>query len=182
MKRKNAEIHQPITDLSLRDGLTQLLNRRAVRQVLLRQESLPTKDIPDYAVIMLDIDKFKVINDQYGHNSGDSLLQSTAVSIQNSIRTGDYAFRYGGDEFLILLPHVNHAIAEQICSRIEKSIGMLHGYAFTLTISTGCAFRLECADTNALLTLADQRMYQNKREKNEGWTAHATENALDQVR
>ena len=165
MKRKNAEVNQQATDLSLRDDLTELLNRRAVQQVLCVQESALCEGLSDYAVVMMDIDKFKSINDTFGHDLGDSILQSTAAAIQGNIRTGDHAFRLGGDEFLIVLPQVTHAIAEQICSRIEKGVSALHGYAFPLTISAGCAFRSECADTKELLAMADQRMYQNKRAK-----------------
>ena len=75
------------------------------------------------------------------------------------------AFRIGGDEFLLLLSQVNATIAQQICSRIETTVSKLDGYAFSVTISTGCAFRSECTSAKELLPLSDRRMYQNKRSK-----------------
>jgi len=165
VKRRNLEINKQITSLSLRDDLTGLLNRRAIDQVLINQESAFSKEGSEYAVVMMDIDRFKSINDHFGHNLGDAILKSTATSIQNSIRTGDHAFRFGGDEFLLILPCVNGGIANQICARIEASLREIHGYTFTLTMSMGCALRSGCTSTAEVLELADQRMYEFKRIK-----------------
>jgi len=164
-KHKHSEVAEQITDLSMHDDLTGLLNRRAIQQVLQKQESAFAKGAADFAAVMMDVDKFKTINDQYGHDIGDSILKSTAAAIQSNIRTGDRAFRIGGDEFLLLLSQVNATIAQQICSRIETTVSKLDGYAFSVTISTGCAFRSECTSAKELLPLSDRRMYQNKRSK-----------------
>ncbi len=166
VKRKNQEINEHITDLTLRDDLTGLLNRRAIERVLDRLENIFKKDDAEYAVVMLDIDKFKSINDLYGHNLGDSLLKSAAMSIQSSIRTGDYAFRYGGDEFLLILPKMRSETTCQICARIEADLREIKGYAFPLTLSMGCALRSESVSAQDVLKLADLRMYEAKREKN----------------
>ncbi|HPF86752.1 MAG TPA: GGDEF domain-containing protein [Candidatus Limiplasma sp.] len=160
VKRKNIEVNEQITNLSMHDEMTNLLNRRAVEQVFALQESTP-----NYAVIMMDVDKFKSINDQFGHDIGDSILKSIAAAIDANIRTGDRAFRLGGDEFLILLPQVSQAVVAQITSRIETSVQEIQGSAISVSVSTGTAFRWECSNTKELLALADQRMYQNKRSK-----------------
>jgi diguanylate cyclase (GGDEF)-like protein len=159
VKRKNSEINTHITDLSLRDDLTGLLNRRAIEQILSMLEGVYKKEGHEYAAVMLDIDKFKSINDFFGHNLGDSVLKSMAASIQKSIRSEDYAFRLGGDEFLIVLPNVNKGTAYQICARIESVLREIQGYAFPLIVSKGCALRSESASTTELIELADRRMY-----------------------
>ncbi|MDF2870050.1 MAG: response regulator receiver modulated diguanylate cyclase [Anaerocolumna sp.] len=163
VKRKNLEINQHITDLSLRDDLTGLLNRRAIGQVFSRMESNFRKENTEYAVVMLDVDKFKSINDLFGHNLGDSLLKNIAASIQHCIRSEDYAFRFGGDEFLLILPNVNREDAHEICARFETELNNIHGYAFPLTVSKGFALRSEGTSTTEVLDLADKRMYEVKR-------------------
>ena len=163
VKRKNLAINKRITDLSMRDDLTGLFNRRAIGQALGRAESVLARDGSEYAAVMLDIDRFKSINDLYGHSLGDSVLKSLAACIQKSIRAMDYSFRLGGDEFLLLLPSVDSAIVSQICARIESALREVQGYAFQITVSTGYALRSESASATAVLELADQRMYSAKR-------------------
>ena len=170
VKRKNLEINKHITDLSQRDELTGLLNRRSIGQVLARLEDDFNKDGKEYALVMLDVDKFKSINDLFGHNLGDSVLKNIAASISAGIRAGDYAFRFGGDEFLLILPHVNREAAHELCLRMEAGLHNIQGYAFSLTVSKGCALRSESTSSTAVLELADQRMYESKRSQrgNEG--------------
>ena len=150
---------------SYRDDLTGLLNRRAIDQVIGRLEGLFKSEGSEYALIMLDIDKFKSINDLFGHNMGDSVLSSIAGSIQKSIRSEDYAFRFGGDEFVLLLPHVNSETVYQICGRIEATLCEAEGYAFPLTVSKGCVLRSEISSSAKMFELADQRMYDDKRSR-----------------
>lgn len=166
VKRKNLEINKSITDLSLRDDLTGLLNRRAIKQVFNRLEGEFRKEGAEYAVVMMDVDKFKSINDLFGHNLGDSVLKNMAASITKSIRSEDYAFRFGGDEFLLILPHMNAETAYKICERIELGLQSIQGYAFPLTVSKGCALRSESNGMAEILELADQRMYESKKSKN----------------
>lgn len=165
VKRKNLATHKHMTDLSLRDDLTGLLNRRAIREIFVELENAYSQTAVEYSAIMIDIDKFKSINDLFGHNLGDSVLKSIAASIRSSIRSEDKAFRFGGDEFLLILPDVNAETARQICARIEEDLDKIQGYAFPLTISIGCALRSEGASSAEILALADQRMYETKRSK-----------------
>ena len=162
VKRKNFEIHQSITDLSLHDGLTNLLNRRAVDDVLQGQENVFSAMGTDYAIIMMDVDRFKAINDRFGHHIGDSVLQTLAQCIQSMIRSQDYAFRYGGDEFLLVLSHVDENVTSQVSERISSSLLCVQGFTFSITVSIGYALRSECARAADALILADKRMYQFK--------------------
>lgn len=167
VKRKNYETNRHITDLSMRDELTGLLNRRAIEHALKIAESVFEKGDAEYAIVMMDIDRFKSINDIYGHNFGDSALKSLAACIQKNIRAKDYAFRFGGDEFLLVLPNVDQEMVTQICERIITALREVQGYAFPITISMGHALRSEGANPTEALNFADQRMYCTKREKSQ---------------
>lgn len=167
VKNKNIEINRHITDLSLRDGLTNLLNRRAVDEVLQNSERAFTATGTDYALVMMDVDRFKCINDAYGHPIGDAVLQTLAQCIQSLIRTQDYAFRYGGDEFLLVLTNVDDAASARIRERIRAALRDVQGYAFSITVSVGCVLRSECRDVKDALALADKRMYEAKEEARE---------------
>jgi len=167
VKRKNLEIHQSITNLSLHDSLTNLLNRRAVEGVLQDQENEFSAAGTDYAVMMMDVDRFKAINDRFGHHIGDSVLQTLAQCIQRMIRTQDYAFRYGGDEFLLVLSHVDESITSQVSERIRSSLLCVQGFTFSITVSVGYALRSESASAADAVVLADKRMYQCKEESRE---------------
>lgn len=162
VKRKNIEINRSITDLSLHDSLTELLNRRAVEPVLQDRERDFAAAGIDYAVMMMDVDNFKDINDRFGHHIGDSVLQTLAQSIQRMIRSEDHAFRYGGDEFLLILSNVDDAITTQVRERIRSSLLNVQGFTFGITISAGSILRSECASATEALVLADRRMYQSK--------------------
>ncbi len=162
VKRKNYEINQKIAELSIHDDLTELFNRRAIGQVFNDLEPLYMKTQSDYAAVILDVDRFKSINDLYGHNLGDAVLKTLAVCITNSIRAQDFAFRLGGDEFLVVLPDADEALTRQICDRIKTALKDVHGYAFPVTASVGMAMRSQCPNTTELLDLADKRMYQDK--------------------
>lgn len=163
VKCKNLELNRHFTDLSLRDDLTGLYNRRAIEQVIAKLERDFKKGGAEYTVAMLDVDKFKHINDCFGHTLGDSVLKNIAASISKSIRSQDYAFRFGGDEFLLILPSMDKETSERICQRIEAGLHNIHGYSFPVKVSKGCALRSEGTSVSAVLSLADQRMYETKR-------------------
>ena len=165
VKRKNLEINQNVTDLSLHDDLTGLYNRRASEQALGNREQAFVTDGVDYGIVMMDVDKFKSINDLYGHNLGDAVLKSIAGNLRNAIRATDYAFRYGGDEFMLILTNVDTENTSQVCRRIETSLCKAQDFSFTLTVSMGCALRSQCANSMSVVELADQRMYDVKKTK-----------------
>lgn len=163
VKRKNLKINKLIEDISIHDELTGLLNRRAIERIIGKQESLFSTEGVEYAAIMIDIDNFKNINDNYGHHLGDLALKNVAECIQKSIRSTDYAFRFGGDEFLIVLSGVDKVKAYQICTDIQKELQEKQGDGLLITVSAGYSLRSESLTVAELLKLADWRMYQVKK-------------------
>lgn len=163
IKRKNLKMIKLIEDISIHDELTGLLNRRTIEQILDKQESFFKTEGVEYAIIMIDIDAFKSINDNYGHDSGDLVLKNVAECIQNNIHLTDYAFRFGGDEFLIILPSADKEKADRICRDIQRDLYEKQENELLTTVSVGYSLRSESLNTAELLKLADRRMYQVKK-------------------
>jgi diguanylate cyclase (GGDEF) domain len=163
VKRKNIKINQEILDISQKDELTGLWNRRIVNKVLSEFESSYTREMSEYAVIVIDINNFKSINDQYGHQVGDSALVFVASCIQNNIRAIDYAFRVGGDEFLIVLSCKSIETALNICTKINLALNEDLGFTFKISISSGYEIRSNGHSITDILERADKHMYQNKK-------------------
>ncbi len=103
-----------------RDSLTRLLNRRYLPTILMREVTFARRNGTPFAVLLLDIDHFKRINDSYGHASGDMVLQQAADRVSASVRIGDFVFRYGGEELLIVLVEVTPAQARQVAENIRE--------------------------------------------------------------
>jgi two-component system cell cycle response regulator len=123
------------------------------------------------AVLVLDIDYFKSINDTYGHDAGDDVLREFAIRVRKSIRGIDLACRYGGEEFVIVMPETDMAVATTVAERLRRRIALepfpveQGKRAIEVTISIGIA-ALEKADDNAtnILKRADQALYRAKRD------------------
>ena len=165
IKNKNGEISSRLKDHSIRDELTGLYNRRAIDQILDIEEKRYTDKKADYMVMMLDIDRFKNLNDAHGHNVGDAVLKDLAEHILDGIRTTDFAVRFGGDEFLLVLSDTGGDSAQQVFDRIDTVVHEMSGYGFPVTVSTGGAQRSECTARTELVILADQRMYDAKKRR-----------------
>ncbi|TCL58985.1 diguanylate cyclase (GGDEF)-like protein [Kineothrix alysoides] len=163
VKRKNLKINKLIEDISIHDELTGLLNRRAIEQIIVKQESLFKTEGVEYATVMIDVDDFKNINDNYGHHLGDLALKNVAECIRKSISSTDYVFRFGGDEFLIVLSGVDKVKAYQVCTDIQKELHEKQGDELLITVSAGYSLRSESLNIAELLKLADRRMYQAKK-------------------
>ena len=163
VKRRYLEINKKIIDMSMRDELTGLLNRRALKNIFFQLDNSFCIKGTDYATIIFDINKFKSINDRYGHNVGDSAIKNVAECIQQCIGEADYACRFGGDEFLVILQDIEKEKVLQISSNIKKALFEIQGYAFAISVSVGCALRSECSTITEMLELADQLMYQEKK-------------------
>ncbi len=108
--------------MATRDSLTSLYNRRYFDLRLIEEATRADRDQVDLALIMIDFDDFKRYNDSYGHKTGDKLLQDVAAIINKSVRRSDTAFRYGGDEFAVLLPGCSVGIAERKAKRFVAQI------------------------------------------------------------
>lgn len=152
-----------IKRLSEEDYLTRLHNRRKIHEVIDNEISRSKRYNSIFSVILLDIDDFKITNDNFGHNTGDQLLVQIAGIIGTTIRESDIASRWGGEEFLVFCPHTNidgaFSLAEKLRSNIEKNEFEEVGYK---TSSFGVA-QIEHGDTvQSLIQRADVALYSAK--------------------
>lgn len=164
MRRRNEEYSQFIMKRSIHDELTGLYNRRVIDQIFGIEEKRFTRMGLDYAVMMLDIDRFKQLNDDKGHPLGDIVLKDLAARIKTGIRNADYAVRYGGDEFMIVLTNATADTPKQIFNRINAAARDINADSFPITVSMGFALRSECEQSGEMIALADRRMYESKRQ------------------
>lgn len=114
--------NEKLRELTRQDGLTSLLNRRAMEERIDEYHALAARHGNVYSVILLDIDHFKRFNDSQGHLAGDDVLRRIAVLLRESVRRSDSVFRYGGEEFLILLPETDAAHARIAADRILRRV------------------------------------------------------------
>jgi diguanylate cyclase (GGDEF)-like protein len=147
------------------DGLTGLYQRHCVvRQAELELRSSQRNNWP-MSVIMLDADHFKQINDQFGHAAGDTVLRTVAQKCHRSVRAGDIVGRYGGEEFLVLLPRTDSVEALVVAERVRKSIAESHialqiGPTIPVSVSLGVASRAPSTRSlEELLSRADRALY-----------------------
>ncbi|MBC8286742.1 MAG: GGDEF domain-containing protein [Nitrospinae bacterium] len=151
---------------ALVDPLTNVLNRAAYNMKMGQMIHEFKRYKEEWALLILDIDHFKKFNDEFGHQLGDKVLKSVAGTVRNSIRVSDQIFRYGGEEFVVLLSRVNVEIAsqlaEKICREVEKDY-FVHGEKkLKVTISIGGAI-VTADDTElSLFERADKAMYEAK--------------------
>ena len=154
-----------LTEQSTRDALTQALTRKFGEEMLDSQFAMAERGGMALSVAFFDLDKFKVVNDCFGHEVGDALLRGTGQSIRRALRHQDILIRWGGEEFLVVLPQTDLAGAKTLIARIaETGIGLTPD-GRSQTASIGIAER-KCdgaGDWRLLVKLADQRMYTAKR-------------------
>jgi diguanylate cyclase (GGDEF)-like protein/PAS domain S-box-containing protein len=165
---QNARLFTEVQRLATLDPLTELYNRRSFSE--LAQQSFEQARRYGYAlsVIMLDIDHFKQVNDQFGHLAGDQMLQAVARQCLMALRTADVVGRYGGEEIVMVLPETNSEQARQVAERLRHSLSLTpittdRGVA-TLTVSLGVAsiMHIENITLEQLIDLADQALYAAK--------------------
>ena len=156
--------------IAFTDGLTKIANRRFFDRYLEQQWSKSQRDKTDLAVILCDVDFFKVYNDTYGHQEGDICLQKVALALDSSVRGSDLAARYGGEEFVVVLPDSNTKIAKLVADRIRaklKAMQIPHEGSKAskyVSISMGIAslYNNEVISPKELLAAADKALYQAK--------------------
>ncbi|UXB11273.1 GGDEF domain-containing protein [Aeromonas dhakensis] len=153
---------EEVSRISCTDPLTELGNRRAAGQQL---QALWLQGEP-FSVILGDIDHFKQINDRYGHPAGDVALCEVARIMTGQLRAGEHLARWGGEEFLLILPGVDAELvverAEQLRRQFVGHVVAWEGQSFSLTMSLGCATRSEGQSSDSLLQVADKALYQAK--------------------
>jgi diguanylate cyclase (GGDEF)-like protein len=157
----NARLHAEVTSLALTDSMTSLVNRRAFDQIFTTEVARAARYTHALALIMIDIDSFKVFNDTYGHPAGDERIKAIARILLENVRDPDVAARYGGEEFVIVLPHTTkeggRALAERLreaaaAQAPEKTLPGVPSAGYTLSL--GVASFPEDGTTPAELLLA----------------------------
>ena len=139
-----------------KDPLTETFNRKALEKNL--------KDLKDKVIIFIDVDDFKKINDTYGHMVGDRILKELAKIIKESLRSSDTVYRYGGDEFVVVIDNSSYETAEKIAERIKKNVeDKITIESNPISISYGIS--TSPCDVESILKEADERMYRMKRRK-----------------
>ncbi len=151
-----------------RDPMTQLLNRRFLSTVLAREIALANSGHSTFSVFLADVDHFKQVNDRYGHAGGDTVLRQVAELLQDSCRAGDYLFRYGGEEFLVVLVDAGVQVLEQLAEKLRAAVQqhrfrLPNGDTHAVTISVGAAAFDGHPDPERLVDRADKALYAAKR-------------------
>lgn len=163
---RNALQYREAVMTSLQDSLTGVGNRKALMNTLNREVQLADRYQQPLSLLVIDIDHFKLINDNYGHSSGDEVLKELAKAICSIARQTDLTFRYGGEEFVVLLNKTSAEGAAVIAERIRQRIAKLkletHGELIRVTASIGLSTRLPNETGDELFQRADAALYRAK--------------------
>lgn len=164
----NRDERDYFVDLAVRDGLTGLFNRRYFNE-LINVEITRLKRSPGVlSLLMLDIDNFKNYNDTQGHQAGDELLKSAAKVFKNSVRAVDIVSRYGGEEFVIILPQADKKAAMIIAERLRVQVSLYLPTTISIGISS---FPEDGTEPGQLVEKADSALYQAKKSGKNKWCA-----------
>ncbi|MFT5482484.1 MAG: diguanylate cyclase (GGDEF)-like protein [Halieaceae bacterium] len=163
---KNAIEYDNLHKVALLDSLTNMMNRTALDELLLRETDRAHRHGTGLSVLMIDVDKFKYVNDHLGHSGGDRILQLIAQTISAVLRNSDLSFRYGGDEFLVILPNTDingaHTVADQIIAAMKKIGAEPDAQSLSPSVSIGAASLVKGDTTQDLVNRADVALYRAK--------------------
>lgn len=166
----NLRLRETLRLEAIHDPLTGLYNRRYMEQSLERELARADRHHTELGIIMLDIDYFKRFNDTYGHETGDHVLQKLATYLVNNVRDEDIVCRYGGEEFMLILPEISlehlSTRAEKLRMGVKQELNIMHqNVLLTITISSGVAcFPTHGSTAQEVQKAADQALYQAKTE------------------
>jgi diguanylate cyclase (GGDEF)-like protein len=154
-----------INEMANHDMLTGLYNRNRLTEVIHYETERANRTGRDYALFYLDIDNFKRINDSYGHETGDNVLKKLAVVLEKSTRKMDIVGRWGGEEFLILLPETTLENAEKLAEKLRREIEATDfGIPESVTCSFGVTSYLHTEKIDHVIARADRNLYRAKLE------------------
>ncbi|MFW6147921.1 MAG: diguanylate cyclase [Thermodesulfobacteriota bacterium] len=172
MSLKNAQEYQLLKERTLTDGLTGIYNHTGLKDFLRREFKRARRHVKPLSLIMIDVDNFKLINDSLGHLAGDHILRELAACLNKAVRGTDIVARYGGDEFVLLLPETELDKASMLMERIARTLEnhsfMWGGRAVDVEVSYGISSLEELGRNEkeqALVRLADTRLYTSKKSK-----------------
>lgn len=172
LERVNKELmeaNRKLEVLSVTDSLSGLYNHRYFLDILNKELARRDRNgSTDSVIVLMDIDNFKGLNDSLGHLAGDFSIRHVANLLTNNIRKADYAFRYGGDEFIVLFSDTGMEEAQKAADKLLEIVAVtpvpLEDSKTSVTLSGGAAALSEAAGVNELMNLADMRLYKSKRD------------------
>jgi diguanylate cyclase (GGDEF)-like protein len=165
----NSFLHQNMKDMARTDGLTGLLNHRTFMEKLADEYRRIGREERPFSILLMDIDRFKTVNDTYGHPVGDVAIKAVAKVLKETVRVTDFVARYGGEEFAVGMVDSKSAGAEQMAERVRRTmaktvITTIGGRDLSITLSIGVAsFPEDTRNPADLLAAADAALYQAKR-------------------
>lgn len=160
-------LQSQLREQAIRDALTNLFNRRYLEETLERELARAAREVYPLCIVMMDIDHFKDVNDTYGHEAGDIVLKTLAETVTSQSRHGDFVCRYGGEEFVLVMPNISLEVAKERVSSLHRSISLLYipfgRFSLNVTVSMGLsAFPLHGEKKEDLLRAADRALYAAK--------------------
>lgn len=179
LRQERDEVVERLKELSITDGLTGLYNSRHFYTQLNREADRSNRYLHTLSLLLLDIDNFKIYNDSFGHLEGDKALAAMAETISSQLRTMDTAYRYGGEEFTVILPEATGEEGVIVAERIREAVGNISfspdsEQKINVTISIGATEYHPPEKTSALVRRADRAMYISKQEgRNKVTQVHA---------
>lgn len=164
---KLLKLQKELEEQAIRDALTGLYNRRFLDETLSRELSRAERDKYSVSVVMLDLDHFKVLNDTYGHDVGDMMLKQLGKLLSTHVRAGDIACRFGGEEFVVVMPKASLSVARQRANdwrmKFEAQTIIHNGEVLNATLSAGVAvYPIHGSSSDEIIRKADQAMYAAK--------------------
>ncbi|MCG7337041.1 sensor domain-containing diguanylate cyclase [Sporosarcina sp. ACRSM] len=167
-------LNEELQRLAITDGLTGLKNRRYLHENLISNVALHAERSQPLSLLLIDIDYFKNINDNFGHMMGDKVLQGFGQLLKDASRIDDIAARYGGEEFALILPKTDKLGALKIAEGIRSQVENANWDLPTITVSIGAATSLAGDTENALQSRADRALYASKN-RGRNRTTHASD-------
>jgi len=163
-----------LKELAVTDGLTGVKNRTAFDEKLAEEYDRATRYNHPLSILLLDVDHFKLFNDEFGHPAGDDALRTVAETLQTTARTIDFVARYGGEEFAVILPDTDYAGATVLAERCRRAVAGEAWDKRTVTISIGVATLMsETLNADMLIEQADEALYRSK-QKGRNCITHGT--------
>lgn len=163
---RNALMYREAVECSLKDPLTNVGNRIAMETSLQREVSIATRHAQPLSLLVVDLDHFKNINDSYGHTAGDCVLKDVAKQLENCCREADATYRFGGEEFVVVLNQTNKkgaiTTAERIRKHIEEMTTTYGDHSIDMTASIGVSCLQEDDTLQTLFDRADKALYEAK--------------------
>jgi diguanylate cyclase (GGDEF)-like protein/PAS domain S-box-containing protein len=161
-------LQSQLREQAIRDALTNLFNRRYLEETLERELARAAREVYPLCIVMLDIDHFKNVNDTYGHEAGDLVLKTLAETVMRQSRQGDFVCRFGGEEFILVMPNISIGVAKERAQSLHKSISSLYipfgRFNLNITVSMGIScFPVHGENKEDLLRAADRALYAAKR-------------------